>query len=74
MLSPEYEVTGADARLIHMQRYTELETGLPMLIRAIVEETPTELIVVTVYVASKISKYLRGVASWTSATIKKPTP
>lgn len=56
--SPDRIASGDPPRRIYMKRYTEPGTGRPMLIRAVVEETTSELVVVTLYVTSKVAKYL----------------
>ncbi len=43
-----------------MRRYFDQQLQQQMLLRALVEETPSEDIVITVYITSKIDKYMRG--------------
>ena len=58
VIAPEKVIPGDAPRRIHMRRFTEMTTGRLLLIRVVVEETSSELIVITLYVTSKISKYL----------------
>ena len=57
---PESAVAGEPPRRIHMRRYTDATLQSPMLLRVVVEETPTELVVVTLYKTSKFGKYEPG--------------
>jgi hypothetical protein len=43
-----------------MRRYTDAVLQTPMLLRVVVEETPSELVVVTLYKTSKFGKYETG--------------
>ena len=46
-----------------VRRYFDEELGQPMLMRVIVEENESEIVVVTVYRTSKIEKYLQQESS-----------
>ena len=60
LASPEVVVPGDPARRIFMRRYQDTRLGQEMLMRAVVEEKAEEMLVITVYITSKISKYLKG--------------
>ncbi len=57
---PERIVVGYDFRKIYMRRYHDLIVDEEMLLRVVVEETDTELVIVTVYKTSKIARYMKG--------------
>ncbi len=57
---PEQIAMGVDFRKIYLRRYHDSILNEEMLLRVIVEETETELVIVTAYKTSKIGKYLRG--------------
>ena len=57
---PEYIVDGYDGRKVFMRKYHDERLEQEMLLRVVVEEYPTELIVVTVYKTSQIERYLKG--------------
>jgi len=59
---PDSVAAGEPPRVIHMRRYTDAVLQTPMLLRVVVEETPSEWIVVTLYKTSKFGKYEAG--SW----------
>jgi len=56
--SPELAVVDPPRRAILMRRYLDGHLGRQMLLRAVVEETPDERVVITVYETSQIAKYL----------------
>ncbi len=56
---PERIVAGYDLRKIYLRRYLDSIVNEEMLLRVIVEETETELVVVTAYKTSKLAKYLK---------------
>lgn len=60
MEQPERIGMGFDQRKIYMRRYQDEILGQEMLLRVIVEETDTDMVVVTAYKTLKIIKYLRG--------------
>jgi len=60
LAAPELVVPAASARRIFMRRYLDPRLGQEMLIRAVVEETEDEALVITVYSTSKIGKYMKG--------------
>ncbi len=57
---PESVLPGQARRMIHSRRYTDAVLQTPMLLRVVIEETPSELIVVTLYKTSKFGKYEPG--------------
>jgi hypothetical protein len=60
IVDPEFVVQGVPPRRIHMRRFVNADSGKAMLLRVIIEETPIELVVLTVYRTTKVRKYLRG--------------
>lgn len=60
LADPELMETVSQARTIYMRRYHDARLGQQMLLRAVVEETHEHLFVVTVYITSKIGKYMKG--------------
>ncbi len=59
----EYVVPAPFNRAIFMRRYHDEVLGQEMLLRAVIEDTMNEIVVVTVFKTSKISKYLEAVES-----------
>jgi hypothetical protein len=57
---PESEVPDPPGRRVLMRRYEDVALAQPMLLRVVVEETPQELVVITVYKTSQISRYMKG--------------
>jgi uncharacterized protein DUF4258 len=57
---PDSIVPGQLRRRIFMRRYFDAILETEMLLRVVVEETETELIVVTLYKTSKFAKYEGG--------------
>jgi hypothetical protein len=51
---------GYDFRKIYMRKYYDSVLDEEMLMRVVVEESDTELVVVTAYKTSKIAKYMKG--------------
>ena len=45
-----------------MRRYFDKALQQPMLLRVIVEETSSEVIVITLYRTSQVAKYMKGIA------------
>jgi hypothetical protein len=43
-----------------MRRYQDAATGRQALMRVVVDDTADELVIVTVYKASRFKRYLRG--------------
>ncbi len=43
-----------------MRRYSDARLGQEMLLRAVVEEEAGHCVVITVYITSKIGKYMKG--------------
>jgi hypothetical protein len=60
LLLPEYTAPDPPGRQILMRRYADTILQKEMLLRVVVEEKATELIVVTVYKTSQIGRYLKG--------------
>ena len=56
--APELAVIDAPRRAVLMRRYFDVRLERQMLLRAVVEETPDERVVVTVYKTSQIAKSL----------------
>ena len=54
---PDSIVAGEPPRSIFMRRYFDKILGAEMLLRVVVEETDTDLTVVTLYKTSKFVKY-----------------
>ena len=57
---PELVVLDPPQREVYMRRYFDALLGRQMLMRVVVEETASELVVVTVYKTSQLRKFLRG--------------
>jgi hypothetical protein len=57
---PELTVPALLPRRFLMRRYFDSRLQQPMPLRALVEETPSERIVIPVYITSKIDKYMKG--------------
>ena len=58
---PELSIIDPPQRAVLMRRYFDFLLGREMLLRAVVEETPDERVVITVckYKTSQIAKYLK---------------
>ena len=56
--APELSVIDSPGRTVLMRRYFDGRLGRQMLLRVVVEETPNERVVITVYKTSQIAKYL----------------
>lgn len=54
---PDSVVTGGTPRHIVMRRYFDDVLQAEMLLRVVIEETETEIVVVTLYKTSKFKKY-----------------
>ena len=59
LLDPEFIVPAQSARQIFMRRYFDTSLQQQMLLRIVVKETSTYLVVITLYKTSQIAKYLR---------------
>ncbi len=57
---PEFRVPDRPHRQVLMRRYFDQAVQQEMLLRIVVEETTTEILVITVYKTSQLAKYLRG--------------
>lgn len=57
---PERIGEGHRGRKVFMRRYFDERLKQEMLTRVVVEETERELVVTTVYITSKIGKYMKG--------------
>ncbi len=60
LAEPELVVAAGSSRRFLMRRYFDHHLQQHVLVRALVEETPQEQVVITVYITSKISKYIKG--------------
>ena len=60
IVAPEFVVPSRPSRRIHMRRYTDAALGQDLLLRVAIEETPTEIVVLTVYRTSTIRTYPKG--------------
>ncbi len=60
LAASEFVVPGQFPRLMYMRRYFDALLQQEILLRVIVEETMTEIVVVSVYKTSQIERYLRG--------------
>ncbi len=60
LANPEAEEERPEGRRVVMGRYVDPRLGRDMLLRIIVDETPEERVVVTLYKTSQVSKYLVG--------------
>jgi hypothetical protein len=58
LTSPEVVVPARVSRRFFMRRYFDARLRQEMLVRALVEETAQEQVVITVYITSKIDKYM----------------
>jgi hypothetical protein len=58
LTAPELSVIDPPRRVVLMRRYFDIHLGREMLLRVVVEETPDERVVITVYKTSQIAKYL----------------
>lgn len=58
--SPDFEVPSKSSRRVLMRRYFDNVLKQKMLLRIVVEETATEIVVITIYKTSQINKYLKG--------------
>jgi hypothetical protein len=61
LLAPEIALSEQPPREIWMRRYFDAILQQEMLLRVVVEETPGEIVVITVYKTSQIERYLKGV-------------
>ncbi len=60
--APEFIVPAQSARQVFMRRYFDTGLQQEMLLRIVVKETSTNLVVITLYKTSQITRYLRGLA------------
>ena len=56
---PDAIMPGQAPRRIYQRKYYDKMMGEEMLLRVVVEETQSELVVVTVYRTSKVRKYIQ---------------
>jgi Domain of unknown function (DUF4258) len=59
--NPEFDVPGRPPRRIFMRRYFDDILKQEMLLRLIIEDSPMELVVLTIYKTSQLKKYLREI-------------
>lgn len=62
LAEPEAVSPASSKRQFLMRRYFDDRLQQKMLVRVLVEETPQERVVITVYMTSKIGKYMKEVA------------
>ena len=60
LAQPERIGEGHGGRKIFMRRYFDERLAQEMLVRVVVEESDSERVVTTVYITSKIGKYMGG--------------
>jgi len=60
LASPEFVVAGQPGRKVFMRRYFDVTLQQDMLLRIIVEQATDEIVVVTAYKTSQITKCLKG--------------
>ena len=58
--NPDFEVPGKASRRVLMRRYFDNVLKQKMLLRIVLEEIISEIVVITVYKTSQIHKYLKG--------------
>lgn len=63
LADPERVETVSQSRTIYMRRYHDARLGQQMLLRAIVQDEEEHRLVITVYITSKIGKYMKGASS-----------
>ncbi len=56
--APELSEIDSPRRMVLMRQYYDSQLRQQMLLRVVIEETPAERVVVTVYKTSRIAKYL----------------
>jgi hypothetical protein len=61
LANPDAVVPASLGRRFFMRRYFDIRFQQEMLVRALVEETAQEQVVITVYITSKVDKYMKGV-------------
>lgn len=60
LTQPEKTDAGHSGRKVYMRRYQDAILNQQMLLRVIVEESETELVVITAYKTSQVERYLKG--------------
>lgn len=60
LTEPEHQISDPPGRRILMRRYHDAVLDQDMLLRVVVEDTPEEIVVVTIYKTSQIRRYLKG--------------
>jgi hypothetical protein len=58
--APDVRRPGQPPRTVLMRRYLDRVLGQEMLLRVIIEETDSEVVVVTAYRTSQFGRYLKG--------------
>ena len=61
--APELSAIDPPRRVVLMRRYFDDRLGRQMLLRVVVEETPMERVVITVYKTSQIARYFQRTQS-----------
>lgn len=59
LAEPEVTMSARSTRSFLMQRYFDTRLQQEMLLRLLVDESPQERVVITVYITSKIDKYTK---------------
>ncbi len=57
---PEFTVADPPDREIRMRRYFDEDAQQMMLLRVVIEEVESEIVVVTLYKTSQLKRYLKG--------------
>lgn len=60
LLQPDLIEPGHEGRQVYMRRYQDTTLKQEMVLRVVVDETETEIIVVTTYKTSQVARYLGG--------------
>ena len=56
---PDWVAPAQPPRRIHNRRYFDETLQMDVLLRVVIEETPTELVIVTAYKTSQLERYVR---------------
>jgi hypothetical protein len=59
LAKPEAVIESRFPRTFLMRRYFDARLGQQMLLRVLIEETPNERVVITIYSTSKIERYMK---------------
>jgi hypothetical protein len=58
--APDREIPSRHGRTVRVRRYHDAVLGQPMALCVVVETSPAETAVITLYKSSKLDKYLEG--------------